>query len=589
MAVCVALCRPAVAGPQPGQDLFLGNGTPGPFALSWQKIEAATERVQVNSLPQMRGLDYALDADAGILTFTRPLPRHSAIRIDYAYDPAHAARAVGGMSLPLSLELFQTERGSVSLSALYQKPDASSTEAANGSLTVGMGMAWQGANNSQVSTHLLYAPALAAQVGVADSASRTGLAVSGATDVGQQAQVSFGFSRAGTGLGNGGASDIPAGLQTLTLGSRITPSRQVQAELGFAQSHSLMEIGGDTSKTSLTLAVSPDNRVHLDTHLSQTSTEGRSGENADVSLSVKPNDRLSMQTNLAQAANDAGLATQTWTVSADAKPSATAQVNASYSSKNAPGAANDAQAVALNATVTPSAVLSLNAELQHSRQGESTSNQQALQMALSPSPKISLQTSLALHQEGDNATVVAGIDGKIRPLPFLEVAGGYHDRNAPAADPNALDNLDTSRAQIALSPLKTVRLTGTYVQNPDADGSPERLAQRGVGVETTLGALSVSGGYDWLRHYDTSDVGATTHIDVGLRFSSAAQFQVGYQQSLTGLNAHPGGTTLLSIGFTKQLGERLNLSLRGKRRQAVGAASPTSPDYDASANLGMKF
>ncbi|MDQ2799567.1 MAG: hypothetical protein M3Y13_07995, partial [Armatimonadota bacterium] len=81
----------------------------------------------------------------------------------------------------------------------------------------------------------------------------------------------------------------------------------------------------------------------------------------------------------------------------------------------------------------------------------------------------------------------------------------------------------------------------------------------------------------------------TTHVDVGLRFSSAAQFQVGYQQSLTGLNAQPGGMTLLSIGFTKQLGERLNLSLHGKRRQAIGAASPGSPDYDASANLGMKF
>ena len=202
-----------------------------------------------------------------------------------------------------------------------------------------------------------------------------------------------------------------------------------------------------------------------------------------------------------------------------------------------------------------------------------------------------LNAGLALRQTGTAGadpvgTAVASVGGTLRPLSFLEFSGSYKSRMAPDTDTDVKDTFDTSAAKVALSPLKSVRFVGTYAQNPD-DGSNtlQRLAKKGVGLETSLGALGLSGGYDWSRHYDSPDVEETIHADLGLRFSAATQITVGFQTQQNRLDPASLPETAYTVGFTHALGDRFSLAVSGKRHQSASVAA----DYDASANLGMKF
>ena len=100
------------------QDICFGNGTSGPFPLSWKHITPGTESVTVNGLPQLRGLDYTLDADNGAVTFTRSLPARSAAAVTYEPDPTQAQRNDTRRTIPLSVDLLRGEHGYFSFNAL---------------------------------------------------------------------------------------------------------------------------------------------------------------------------------------------------------------------------------------------------------------------------------------------------------------------------------------------------------------------------------------------------------------------------------------------------------------------------------------
>lgn len=47
------------------RDVLVGNGTAGPYRLSWSGVVTGTETVNVDAVVQTRSLDYVLDADFG--------------------------------------------------------------------------------------------------------------------------------------------------------------------------------------------------------------------------------------------------------------------------------------------------------------------------------------------------------------------------------------------------------------------------------------------------------------------------------------------------------------------------------------------
>lgn len=323
-------------------------------------------------------------------------------------------------------------------------------------------------------------------------------------------------------------------------------------------------------------------------------TDGGQAEATDstsVAVTVTPSDKTQVQANLAQSETGSSGKTQTLNLSATAQPNTKMQVSANYNGKNAPGTDTDSQAISLKSVLTPSKTLSLEGDAGQTRLGTATTNQQAVSVSLTPHSTVQINAGLALRQKitaGQAAlgTAVASVSAALHPFSFLDITGSYKNRMAPVTDADPNDLFDTSAASVALSPLKSVHLVGTYAQNPDGDTEIiQRQATRGVSLETTLGALGLSGGCDWSRAYDTPDVQQTVHADLGLRFSAATQLKVGFQTHQNQLDASALPDTAYTVGFTHTLGDRFSLSLSGKRQQSAAA----QPDYDATANLGMKF
>ncbi len=556
------LALPGACAALPVQDICLGNGTPGPFPLSWKHIQTGTESVTVNGLPQLRGLDYTLDADNGTLTFTRDLPARSAAAVTYEPDPSQAQRNDSGRTIPLSVDLLRGEHGYFSVDALGKQGQDTS-----GDLTLGVGAGWQGSHNAQLSSHFFYTPVTAAAPGkgaggdTEAASKRMGLSVAGSTTAADWALFSFGFSRAGVSLENASDDSLRAGQQTLTLSSRLSPTKTVQAQVDFRQLDPT-----DGPPTGAT-------------------------QNMSVALTVTPSDKTKLGATLAQNAAGTSGTTQTQGLSVDSHPTTKLEVSASYDGKNAPSTAGDSQTLSLKTVLTPTKTVSLETSAAQSRLGAATTDQQSVQLSLNPHPTVQFGAGLALRQKGTDGspdrlgTAVASVNGALHPLSFLEFSGSYKSRLAPASDTAPQDLFDTGAARVALSPFKSVRLVGTYAQNPDDNDTLQRLARKGLGLETTFGALGLSGGYDWSRRYDTPDTEQTIHADLGLRFSAATQLTVGFQTRQNALDPSTSQSVAYTVGFTHNLGDRFSLSLNGKRKQS--SASPS--DYNATANLGMKF
>ena len=555
------LALPGLCDVPPAQDLCFGNGTSGPFPLSWKHITPGSESVSINGLPQLRGLDYTLDADNGVVSFVRPLPARSVAAVSYQPDPAQAQRNGDARTLPLSVDLLRGEHGYFSFNAIGKQGQDTS-----GDLTLGVGAGWSGGSNARLSSHFFYTPVSAVQTGKdapVDSADkRIGLSLSGSAKAAGWALFSFGFARAGVSLANAGDDSLRAGQQLFSLSSHLTPIKTVSASIDFHQASPT-----DGPQTGATNTMS-------------------------VAVSVMPSDKTQVAATLAQTGTAAGGMTQTQGLTLDAHPTTKLEVSASYGGKNAPGTNADSSDLSLKTVLSPTKIVSLETSAGQSKLGAATTDQQSVLLTLNPHPAMQFGAGLALRQKMTDGspdsldTAVASVSGALRPLSFVEFSASYKSRMAPAKDTAAGDLFDSSAAKVSLSPFKSVRLVGTYAQNPD-DGSDalQRLARKGVGLETTFGALGLSGGYDWSRRYDAPDTEETIHADLGLRFSPATKLTVGFQTRQNALDPSTSQSVAYTVGFTHSLGDRFSLSLNGKRQQASAAAS----DYNASANLGMKF
>ena len=686
LTMALAGMPPALADAKQTQDFFVGNGTAGPYALSWKHILAGSDNVTVSDVALTWGVDYTLDPDVGTITFTHPLPPLSGAAVRYGYDTGQAQPQGAGLTLPLAMALNEN----VSLSGAYSH--AATDGQKPGALNMGLNGGWQGANGGKLATHLLFVPAMTGtdDATAPNGLARLGFATSGQTRIGKPLDVAFGFSRAGLGVGSQGSDNWQAGVQKMNLNAAFAPARQLQATFGYQQADPANGHGTAQSQINAALALTPSDKVQLKTSLAQTEgggsgpgqtlaasavvkpagqTEldasfgqkdapgpGGDTENLDLkaaltgkkmsltaetgqssisgigttqslnaTVAAKPSDRaeldasfgqkdapgtgsdttnfdvkttlnagkpLTLTADVGQNSLGSGGTTQTLAAGAVVKPLDRTELDAAFSQKDAPGTANDAQALDVKAALGTGKIVSLTASLDQSSQGTQDSSAQAVRLSLNPRPTLQVNTGLSRHQSPTASAQAATVDGKMQPWAFLLLSGGYQWRTVTpvqAGGPVA-GNYDSSNAQFTLAPKSALHLIGSYAQNPDdAGGNPQRLAKHGLGLAATLGALSLTGGYDWSRQYDTPTTGASVHVGLGLRFSASTQLIGDYKQDLTGVGDSPTGTSAYTLGLTRNLGDAFNLSLNAAMQQAVGPSNATPANVTATANLGMKF
>ncbi len=538
-------------------DVCVGTGTAGPYSLSWTKTLPGTETVEINGIPQMRGLDYTVDTDKGTVTFTRPLPAQSVAAVTYLQDDGAGQRNVVNRTIPLSLDVLRGDKGYFSLSALGKQSSS------DGNVTLGVGAGLNGGGNNQLSSRLMFSPVTAASDNTSAD-KRFGLALSGSANTSNWGQFTFGLSRVGSGVQDTGSADATVGQQRLNLHGLLTPTQRLRAEVRFDQSR--LADNSDAPTTT----------------------------NTALSLTMNPTDRTSLAASLAQTATGDYGQTQTIKLAVDTRPLDALKISAAFSGKDAPGGANDTQAVSVQTVLLPGKTLSLETAAGQTRTASALTDKQSVTITLKPATAIQVNAGLSFQQmaavgtdASPLATSVASVGGTLRPASFLELSGTYKSRSASAADTNVNDLFDTSTARIAFKPVSGFSVIGTYALNPDNGGTTiQRQAQRGLGLETHLGALGLSGGCDWTQGYSTPTDLQTVRANLGLRFSAATQLSLGYQSTQDLLQSAATPATAYSVGFTHSLGDRLSLSLSGKRIQDASAANA---DYNASANLGIKF
>jgi hypothetical protein len=546
----------AFADIRPTQDYVPGNGTTGPYSLSWKNVLLGTETVTLDGTVLHWGADYNFDATAGTITFTHPLTTDEAAAVQYDYDTAKAQAQGSGLNLPLTLAL----NSHLSLGGQFTAPAGSVAQA--GALNVALNGSWLNTQKDSLTTHLLFLPVTtgADAQEAPNGLDRVGLDVAGKTNLGRSLALGFDASRAGNGLGSVNGNDWTAGQQKLNFNGTFTPNTEMQTAFTYAQATPTALRDAETQTVTANTTLKPNKKTELDAAFTNTSspTVTKDAQNLDLKAAVTVTPQISLNAESQQSATGTSGVTQTLHANAVLKPTGQTQLNAAYCSTDAPGQANDTQTFNLNASLTPNKIWQLS-------------------------------TNLAMSQTAVSSTQATSVNGTAQPNKFLKVSGGYTWRNVAALQADALPASESSIAQVTLLPLSALHLVGTYDQNPmDSSGNPQQQADHGLSLQTSLGALSLNGGYTWTRQYAAAATATSLDVGLGLRFSSNTELTGDYKHCLTD-SATPGGTDAYTVGLNRNLGDAFDLSFNGTLQQQTGVSAATAPTLTASANLGMKF
>ena len=431
LATVLAAPRSAGAEAKRAQDFFVGNGTAGPYALSWRHVLAGTETVTVNNVPLAWGVDYALDPDSGTLTFTHPLPAQAGAAVRYGYDTRQAKPQGTDLSLPLAFAL----NDHVSLNGAYSH--AAADGETPGTLTMGLSGGWRGANGGALTTRLLFVPAMTGADAQAapDGLARLGFAAEGQTNIGTPLRLSYGFSHAGQGVGDQGSDNWRAGVQKTTLSAAFDPVRQVQTTFGYAQTRSAGGGGGPVQTLTASAAVTPTGKIEMGADFTQKRAAGQADDAQTLHLraTLSTGKVLSLAATDTQTSIGQGGVTQTQTAAVTLTPLDRTEFDASLSRKDAPGTNNDAQALGLRAAIGAGRPVSLSASLDQSSQGNQNSGAQSVRLSLNPRPAFQLNTGLSRSQSPTASRQVAAVDGRVQPWAFLLLSGGYQWRTVTPA------------------------------------------------------------------------------------------------------------------------------------------------------------
>jgi len=132
---------------------------------------------------------------------------------------------------------------------------------------------------------------------------------------------------------------------------------------------------------------------------------------------------------------------------------------------------------------------------------------------------------------------------------------------------------------------------GKYGQNvDDGSGNPQPLVLHGVGVQSTMGALSVQTGCNWTQ--STTTPSTTTQLTVGLGVHVGhTAVSANYSGSVATCPSQTAQQTqTYTVSLNHSLTNRVVLSVNGSVTQAsIPNSTQSSQNFSTTANLGIKF
>jgi hypothetical protein len=595
----------AVTDPYPlVEELLLGSGSRGPYALGWNHVVFGSEAVEVDGKRVQQGLDYSFDYAAGRLQFIRPLGPAQVARIRYRWDRAHSRPGSGGTRLPVALKLWQGGAGSAQVSGLM----APSAGVRQYNLKLSYDPSRWLSFRSKVERVDALADAQRGQERILESheiavtpASSSRLTLSrdvrgkARTDGGRdqiattraQLEQRLGSATAATALversqptGTPGAPRLDRTALTLT----TRPFDRAQIAGSFTRS-ALSQSGADTT-TALSLTTTPLERWKLNSQFSQRHSE-RDG--ASSMFGMDWNGRAGKWFGL-----EGGLSRQ------EAQRNGTDEGQRLRLSLG-PVSLEGRRSVSDRLANPDEELASLRldaAMLRGLRLGgghgsrvagldRATTEISDAFVELAPDKAFRLRGSVESAVTGEAEAVTTALSAAFKAPGRLEVTGAYKTRGSTAGD--ALISRDYA---VALTPFRGLKLQGAYQENPeDPNGRVLDRLQTSLGLQSQVGSVGLSGMYtttDGSR--DNASSMEQMELKLTLNLAPTTRFYSGYRDRAMRQEALLRDRTF-SLGFTRSVGSSLFLLLEGEYTLSERDGQPLDDPADARANarLGLRF
>jgi len=527
-------------------DVVVGLGAPGPYALSWNNIAAASEQVEVNGVPLLRGVDYTIDWVKGTITFARPLSASSAAYVAYLRQPGQSQVNQPPVDLPAAIPLGEFAGTNIALALRYQQQ---ASDAPSGIYGLRAGHA----GATKLDAGLFFSDAGGG--GKGESSGRAYGWRVGAQRSYSQLDLAASVTRADRGFN--APKDLPAsaGLETMNLAASYRPARGVTAKASLATAEDIVNPEHPKTQTrEYGLAAAPIRGANLSLGRSEVQAEGSSGSTTTT-------------TDSAQADLALGSATAA----------------AAYRRSIAGETQSDTQSLRVASTLRHG----ISVAALHSEAHSNTANQRGSEIALDVAAwRQARLRATAGARRGDEFVDYRGVEATLKPVSQLTFGGAYKQRDYRDHE------LDTRVASIAVSPLKRVEIGGEYARNPeDNKGTVQQATSTKVRVGTQLGILGLSGSV--ARQVALAgDEQRAGEVRLSLTIASAHKLYTGYRQSETiplgGVVA--GATEVYLLGYEHSMGSDFSLSLEGQMERSRDYQQfRTDTQQRADAKLNWRF
>lgn len=528
-------------------DVVVGVGTAGPYALSWNQIAIASERVELNGVPLVRGIDYTVDWAKGTITFARPLSADSAAYVGYLRQPGQSQANQQPVDLPAAIALGSIGDADVSLALRYQQPQSGAPRG-----IYGLRAGTAGATRVDAALFFSQASAGGRAEGAAERASAWRL---GAQRSYSELDLAASFTRAEKGFA--APKDLPAagGTETLNVAAkyRATPNL--------------------TARASLTTAEDITSSDHPTTRTTEYGLAAKPTEGADLTLTHQ-------QVESEQGSTSSSRITDT--AQANVAVGST-KASAAYQTTAAGASRGDAQSLRVASSLREGLDLVASHSEARSDSAHQTGSEVALDVATWRQARL---RAVAGARRGDEVMDYQGVEATLKPMSQLTLSGAYKQRDLSDT------KLNTRRAEIAVSPVKQVEIGGEYAQNPEDDkGQVRQATSTKVRVATQLGVVGLSGSVA-RQIAAAGDEERGGEVRVSLTIAGAHKVYTGYRQTETIPLSGPAADAREAylIGYDYAVGRDFSLSLEGQMERSRDYQQlRTDTQQRADARLNWRF
>ncbi len=585
-------------------DILFGNGTSGPYRLSWKGIHTGTETVWKESIRLHRDADYIFDYDSGSISFSAPLLSGQLIRIVYRCDRPVSIPNPPSAGSPLQMDIYRSGANQVTLrtfSMAGQGAGGSQSPVATLQYLSGLKLSPQSSINSSLYFDLRGG----------DLLDRSGFKLSESSKM-KSAEFGLKYQRAGNEFVQGDLSGLHAGEQQIEANSKLHIFKGLTLTGLYNQTDALANLdssfAGSTTRTAggnfeLTLRSASISGGRTDSSTTTPSGQNQTQitDSIGIDKTIRPGTTASLtyqsQSVLPtdHAAPQPGSYTQTSAVGIKSKVNKQLQVSTGYSNTISGTGTEDKTMIRLEAIPYwkwKDLKFRFNLDDDYQQTGVSSKREALLDLPILKMAKTKLSGGVQQINAPGQTRLAGLVQADTQPSRYLTIKTDFKVRDGSiqgqAPDPDAVN---TYNMKASLSPWKRLQLVGGYSRNPEgSDGVIRKADARTFGLETDIGSFHVRGNYGIEDKYLSLESTNTMELGLDVHLTPWDILSSGLQTKYSLANSLMSSSTYL-VAYKHKLGQFFDLTLSGEMtlNSMNGALQNDQTEMKANASFGLHF